>query len=146
MEPFNLNEPILLGPGKLTASVRFWRWLQQFGGAPQWQTPTLSPNVAYYGAPYSPPGYYIDLSGRVRLRGLVTGTGLTVVSTIFTLPAGFRPVNQHLLFAVGYTGSAYGIWRVDVYENGSVNIIAAVSGSGNPTGWLSLDSISFSTY
>jgi hypothetical protein len=76
-------------------------------------------------------GYYRDALGRVYLRGLVKSGA--VPSTIFVLPAGYRP-GSRLLFG---TISNSAIGRVDVTAAGLV--IAQV---GN-TAWISLNGISF---
>lgn len=148
MEAFNINEPILFGPGKLTMSQRFWKWLQalQRGLTPIWSAPVLSANVTNYAAGWDVSGYYKDVTGRVFLRGLIKGTGITVGSTLFTLPPGFRPTANQMFAAIGYTGSAYEVCRLDVDSSGVVYVNAIVSGAGNPTGFLSLSGVSFLTY
>lgn len=142
----NLNEPILFGPRSLQISHRWWKWLQNRTAPPVWQAPVLGASIAYFGAPYNVPGYSIDGFGRVFIRGLLVGAGLTVGSTIFTLPVGFRPVNQSVFTGAGASTSGSGVWRIDVLAGGQVQVSSALSAAGNPVNYLSLDSISFLTY
>jgi Pectate lyase superfamily protein len=96
-----------------------------------WQAATLAGSwVSAFGSPYPTPSYMIDSTGRVHLRGTVTGgTG-----TIMTLPVGYRPV---------YT------WRLPSLSNGAValvtvdssGVVSLNSGSGTnlELGGLSFD-------
>lgn len=118
--------------------------------APQrvWNAPILSPNISNLGSGFNPAGYLINGEKEVTLRGLVTGTGLTSGSTIFTLPAGFRPPNTYSFGLVGSNGTAQGIWRIDITPAGVVEVDSSppIGTTGNPTGYLFLDGISFYTY
>lgn len=77
-----------------------------------WQTATLAAGwVDSFGSPYPTASYMIDSTGRVHLRGTVTGGG---VGTIMTLPTGYRPA---------YT------WRLPTTSNGAVALIT-VNSSG----------------
>lgn len=131
--------------------LQFWNALQSWRKAltsPKWIAPTLGTNISYYGSPWNPPGYYIDAAGWVHLRGLVIGSGLAASATIFTLPSGLAPPYNNSFGMPGQNGSGTdGIWRVNVNQNGSVQIDATPpSGTtGNPTTYLFLDGISFST-
>ncbi len=97
-----------------------------------WQTPTLLNGWVYYGAPYNPPAFFIDKNGIVHLRGLVR-TG-TMGTSIFTLPAGYRPANRELLVVMTNSNVA---GRCDVLADGNV---VPLAGSNV---WFSLDGISF---
>jgi hypothetical protein len=97
-----------------------------------WQAPPLLNGWLNYGAGYNPAGYFKDKNGIVHLRGLVRSG--TVGSTVFTLPAGYRPQNREI-HAVVTNPNAIG--RIDVESTGAV---IPVSG-GN--GWISLDGITF---
>jgi hypothetical protein len=97
-----------------------------------WQVPTLAGSWTNYGSGYNPAGYRKDASGFVHLRGLVTGG--SAVSTIFTLPVGYRPAYRNLFMVQ----SVSAVGRVDVATNGVVeDQISAGSG------WVSLDGITF---
>jgi hypothetical protein len=98
---------------------------------PAFTTPTLLNSWVHYGAPFNVPGHFKDTLGIVHLRGLVKNGGAG--TTIFTLPAGSRPVGTEL-FAVIANG-AFGEARVD--SSGSV---LHVSGSN---AYFSLDGITF---
>ena len=101
---------------------------------PKWITPTLSNGWVYYGSPYEPPGYYMDVSGVVHLRGLIKSG--TVGVTMFTLPAGFAPPYTLIVPAM----SADALCEIRVDTGG--NVIVTTGGSGT---WVSLSGISFST-
>ncbi len=99
-----------------------------------WQTPTLNAPWADYGAGYASVRYYKDKENVVHLSGLLN-TG-AVGSTIFTLGAGYRPVNGTLMFNVN-NGNSLG--RIDISTAGLV-----VFTFGPVTAaWVSLDGISF---
>lgn len=105
-------------------------WLQRFtSGNPQvkledFQLPTVdaTQKPSYqngwvdHGAGSEPGGYYKDPFGRVHLSGLV-GAG-TALTTIFTLPSGFRP-SATLSFVV-LTGTPNQLGVVDVHADGQV--------------------------
>jgi hypothetical protein len=114
-------------------------------GAPVegWKTPTLlngwtsrNPDTDF---DYNPPGFFKDKSGRVNLRGTF-GNGPIPTnangfnSVIFQLPAGYRPAVRNVVYA--YT-SGDGVRRLDIVENGQVNLRSAYST------WISLDGVSF---
>lgn len=79
------------------------------------------------------PGFYLDSVGRVHLKGRVT-VG-TVGNTMFTLPVGYRPLEDHRFPAS--QGSAYA--GISVQANGAVVFQAGTSGG---TG-LELSGIAF---
>jgi hypothetical protein len=80
-----------------------------------WVTPTLLNSWVAYGAPFATAGYRKDAAGYVHLRGLVR-TG-TVVTSIFVLPAGYRPAEQ-LIFSTN--SSATTASRTDILTSGGV--------------------------
>lgn len=80
-----------------------------------------------------PPGYYLDHHGVVHLRG-VANNGFASSDTIFTLPAGYRPLERQAFLSIAESGSQ---GRVDVHPDGRV---VRVLGS---TGYLTLSGISF---
>ena len=59
------------------------------------------------------PGYYKDLLGIVRLRGLVITSGVTN-SVLFTLPLDYRPDATCLFATSASLGASSGYGRVDV--------------------------------
>ncbi len=76
-------------------------------------------------------GYAKDQFGRVYLRGLIKNGAIP--STVFTLPAGYRPPKR-TVFVVLSNGA---VGRVDVLADGQVRVE-----QGQPA-WLSLDGIHF---
>jgi len=88
---------------------QIWGGTVNLGRYAAWQTATLASGwTSTYGSPYPAPSYMVDSTGRVHLRGTVTGgTG-----TIMTLPVGYRPA---------YT------WRLPTQSNGAVALITVDS-------------------
>lgn len=120
-------------------TLRSWAGSLQAGN---WLAPTFKNSWTNYGGGYNPAGYYADLTGRVWLRGLLQGASQTAPSTLFTLP--YAPQFRQLLQGIAYNGgSSYTQARIDVDTSGNVILDALASGSIG-TGWLSLDSLSFS--
>jgi hypothetical protein len=102
------------------------------GIAPTWKRAGLLNGWQHYtSSQYNHPfpSYCKDLTGRVHLKGLVHAGS----ETIFRLPPGYRPSNEHI-FAV-IAGGPLG--RVDVKPNGNVYL------SSGSNGYVSLDTISF---
>lgn len=134
-------------PNSLPKSQADWQAFQivlnqwkQTLGPPKWQTPTLLNGWANFGMGFMPAGYFIDLTGRVWLRGFITGgAGGT---TAFTLPCA--PLYRIVLPTIGDDSSSVVAARIDVDTSG--NVIAALAvNPPNPTlGWITLDSLSFS--
>jgi hypothetical protein len=97
-----------------------------------WQTPTLLNSWVNFGSGFNNAGYWKDPFGVVHLRGLVkSGTGIP--STIFTLPAGYRPPAQEILPAV--SNALFGECTIETDGD-----VTAQVGS---TVWFSLDGITF---
>lgn len=97
-----------------------------------WITPTFTNGWVNYGAPYSTCQYYKDASGIVRLKGLVASGN--VAAGIFTLPIGYRPVEQLILIVISLSVIA----RIDINTAGVL-----LPGAGISNSWVSLDNISF---
>lgn len=106
---------------------------RQGKSAPGWQAPALLNSWAYIGAPYNPPGYFIDVHGIVRLRGVVAGGVASGTLPIFVLPAGYCPANQELFVC----NSNDAIGRVGVTNTGQV-LLQVGSGA-----FVSLDGMTF---
>jgi hypothetical protein len=79
--------------------------------------------------------YARDAFGFVHLRGIPQRCG-TVPATIFTLPAGLRPLRQEVLTAT-FSG---GTTRVDVNPDGTVQPNPILPADGD---WISLDGLTF---
>jgi len=106
-----------------------------------WNRPTfLNSWTDYNTATHMAVGYMKDPFGFVRLRGLIKRTVAGYASIpMFNLPEGYRPVSSSNFAVVGHNQFA----RLEVYANGDVEIVAAVSAT--PEGFVSLDGISFDT-
>lgn len=100
-----------------------------------WITPTFQNSWLDYATVdtnWGPVGFYRSTDGRVYLRGLVRAG--VCGSTIFTLPAGYRPSKSRLF--TGSSADAYA--RIQVGPSGDVS-----SQTGCNNTWVSLDGISF---
>ena len=99
-----------------------------------WTAPVLLNGWSNYDTGYySQVGFFKDLSGVVHIRGLAKRIDNSA-STIFILPAGYRPAYRGIYIV----GSAPGSFRrVDVEPDGTVFIDAPNSD------WLSIEGISF---
>lgn len=93
--------------------------------------PTLLGTWVNYGGGFNDAGYYKDPLGIIHLRGLVKSG--TVPSSIFTLPAGYRPTAEEIFSVVA--NDAFG--RVDVDASG--NVVCKVGNNA----FISLDGITF---
>lgn len=82
----------------------------------------------------APASYYIDQLGIVHLAGLVAGGAL--LSTIFTMPAGYRPQYREVFSVVGNNAFA----RVDVNTDGQIFFMV-----GN-SAFLQLSGITYKAY
>lgn len=130
-------------PTTQSAWDRLVNVFQQWRSAmlPKWITPTLANGWMYYGSPYEPPGYYMDVSGIVHLRGLIKSGTVGYATPAFILPSGFVP--------------AYTTIRAQPSNDafGEVRVLSATDGAGSPgavvvavgSSWVSLSGISFST-
>lgn len=110
------------------------------GSVDTWHAPSLLNGWVNYGSSFPPAGYTITEDGWVHLRGLIKSGDVTKV--IFNLPAGYRPVFQHI-FSVKITGKDAA--RLDVKTNGDL-IGGAAADAPVSTAWTSLDGVSFPTY
>lgn len=101
-----------------------------------WQTPTMTNGWVTYDGTYNPPGYMKDSLGFVHLRGLIkNGTDGT---SMFTLPAGYRPEYRELL--AGASEDHYG--RIDVTTAGQV----IPSATTTAPGWVCIDGLTFKAF
>lgn len=70
--------------------------------APGWITPTLLNGwINYDLSQYDPVGFYKDSLGEVHLRGMISDGAVTPGTTLFRLPAGYRPKKHKALQALG---------------------------------------------
>jgi hypothetical protein len=87
-------------------------------------------------ASYNPAGYYRH-QGTVYLRGRISGGAVAVGTTLFAVPAGYRPANTESLPAHSDAGPV----QIEVSPAGVVSIGDGPFEAGS--GWLSFDGLSF---
>lgn len=107
-----------------------WR---EVGGVGQ---PAFGTNWSNYGGGTSAAGFYKDSSGVVHLKGTVKCSGAT--TTVFTLPAGYRPAELMRFGGIDYSGSVWELYNGVVDTSGVLSIDPTIS----KTYWT-LDCISF---
>lgn len=111
-----------------------------------WLTPALQAGWGQYSNPSTPTAVFSEVrykkaaDGVVEVKGMISGGTVTAGTTLFTLPAGYRPDSQ-LLFRAANAGSGANNSRVDVMPDGKV-ILRQSPGTSAST-WLSLDGITF---
>lgn len=105
--------------------------------------PTLQ-NSWTAAAGYATPGYTIDGTGLVRLRGYLTGGTQTAGTLLFTLPAGARPVNNEAPYGqYALTGAGAAVLaQITVASSGAVSLQTALTGAG--AAFISLSGVAFS--
>jgi hypothetical protein len=94
--------------------------------------PAFANTWVNFGGVYDTAGYYKDVAGIVRLKGLVKN-GTAPPSIIFTLPSGYRPGLQKIYPA--YSAAALGF--CEIKADGTVNAEIGAAAS------FSLEGISF---
>src|SRR6185437_7859316 len=105
---------------------------------PKWIAPALLNGWVQYtdiNGPWKPPGFMIDVTGRVYLRGMMKNG--TINTSFFQLPEGYRPRYRQLMCALSATNT--GIYRVDVTADGFVIPTAQTANN-----FASIDGLSFS--
>lgn len=106
-------------PGLFVYAGGVWN---QLWGDTGWITATLGNSWVAFGAPYVAPQYR-KFNGLVYISGeMKSGTTAT---TVFTLPVGYRPAQQHAFSTNSVSGTAAitilasGVVRVDAYNGGN---------------------------
>jgi hypothetical protein len=102
--------------------------------APVVVEPTLLNSWVNFAGGFDVAAYWRDSSGVVHLEGLIAAGATALGTTLFVLPAGYRPPLRN----VNATISNGVLARVDVLPDGSV-----VTDSGVSAAWLSLAGITF---
>lgn len=119
---------------RIVNSLQQWRTAME----PEWIIPDLLNGWVQYTdgfGPWNPPGFALDVSGRVYLRGMLKNG--TLNTPFFQLPVGYRPQYRQLLPNLSSTNT--GIYRVDVTTDGLVTPFGQVANT-----WSSIDGLSFS--
>lgn len=111
-----------------------WRINDLYITPEAWTTPTLQNSWVAYSGGFNAAQYSKTGTGWVYLRGLIRDGTTTGGTLLFTLPTGYRPINE-MLFSVA---NSSGYSRVNIRSTGDV-IVAVCPGND----WQSLDSISF---
>ena len=90
---FSTSKPLVMSDSMLSSVTN-----------PPWTLVTYSNSYVDLGAGYTPTSYYKDAMGIVRVQ--LNAKSGTAGATIFTLPAGYRPVAHNLVAAYvdGATG------------------------------------------
>ena len=101
-----------------------------------WIDLTLTNGATIYNSNQKP--QYRKIGSQVFLRGIFCG--ITERTTIATLPAGYRP-SQRIMVNTQRTG--YGIDRVEIETDGSVNYIGTNAASTGEITWHSFHDTSF---
>lgn len=105
-----------------------------------WTTLSLASGLVATGSPFLIPAYRKDSFGIVYLRGTASYVS-GAISTICTLPSGFRPtaIARFIVFATDGSSSA-STGFLDMETSGNLTY------SGGSYAALSFDQISFATY
>lgn len=97
----------------------------------------VKPNPAYASV-----GYWKDASGRVYLRGVLSGGTYSNSEPIFTLPSGFAPA-KYALFSAAQSSVFEGAGVIEVRSDGGVYAPIVTSVQSGTSTYISLDGISF---
>lgn len=98
-----------------------------------WIAPTLLNSWVNYGAPYANASYQKSADGWVTFKGLIKSGVVTGGTTIFNLPAGYRPLENAIFVAPSNGGYA------EFELNPAGNFTARIAANG----FLSLENIRF---
>jgi hypothetical protein len=114
-----------------------------------WQFPNYAPQWGIYGSGYDQVAFRRLTNGVVFMQGLTLcyGAGTSTPSTIFTLPAGYRPAYIHVFPALAFNNGLYQTARIDVLPSGAVvlnNFFAGISTiAGSAGNFVSLAGLQF---
>jgi hypothetical protein len=103
-----------------------------------WIAPVLQNAWVNYGDGNSTAGYCKDEFGNVRIKGYLKSGMTTAGTTLFVLPAGYRPAERRN-FPSESAGTSIVSTPIYVDSNGTV----ALGDSGTGNAWLMLDGITF---
>lgn len=114
----------------MVSSLRYLQNIRQSA----WLSPTLLNGWSDYGGAYCTAQYYRDPNRTIHIKGTVAGGTTTSGTNIFVLPAGYRPLQNHVFAQTSYSGATPGSASITVAQNGAVFVTYA---SGNTL--LSID-------
>jgi hypothetical protein len=115
------------------SSGNTWRCADLYITPEAWIAPTLSGSWTNFGGGFQTIAYR-RVGDIVYLKGLAKNASLTVPSTIFTLPAGYRPPSDTIFPSVSE----------DVFGSVRITSVGVVSGfvAKDTDSWVTLDGIS----
>ncbi len=87
--------------------------------------PTFLNSWINFGSSYEPVTFYKDKEGFVHIQGLMKSGSTTAYSSIFVLPAGYRP-SATLIFNVNAT---HALGEIEILANGTVQVGNAITNS-----------------
>jgi hypothetical protein len=85
-----------------------------------WTFPSLNSSWVNYGAGFQTIRYRKTPDGTVHIQGLIAGGTTTGGTTVFTLPAGYRPAGTLILTSQADGGGGIVIARTDIDSSGNV--------------------------
>jgi hypothetical protein len=106
---------------------------------PSWNAVTFENSFENFGSGWVECEFMKDSMGFVHVRGLAKRASAATNTTMFTLPAGYRPASGCMFACVG-NGSHI---RIDIGTDGTFKVQAAADANWN--NFISLDGISFDT-
>lgn len=116
----------------------FWSLQGMFyTNSASWINASLQNSWVNYGGNYANASYIKSSDGIVSLQGLVRNGAATGGTTLFTLPAGYRPVYRTMC---SVTTNPTAPARIDIQTTGAVTVHEGVN-----NGWLSLAGCDFLT-
>jgi len=100
-----------------------------------------------YGGAFTPVGFRKDPTGRVLIKGMMNKAGGNFIANevLFTLPPGYRPVEQMMMSARCNGGSAQPdtVNQMYIYPDGRVMLVTGAA--ANPVNWLNISGWIFDT-
>jgi hypothetical protein len=106
---------------------------------PSWNAVTFENSFENFGSGWAECKFFKDSMGFIHVRGLAKRASAATNTTMFTLPAGYRPASGCMFACVG-NGR---FLRVDVGTDGAFKVQAADDANWNA--FISLDGITFDT-
>jgi hypothetical protein len=108
---------------------------QQLKDQESWTAPTFQNSWTNYDASsWEEAGYMKDSLGFVHVRGFLKGGTTTPGTTVFTMPAGYRPLKNSYYPGGMNSSSAYTSWQVT--PNGEVKVATGGSTTYSPIGHI----------
>jgi hypothetical protein len=103
-----------------------------------WIAPALQNGWVNHSAEWADAGYYKDDFGLVHIKGLIKNGTTTATTLLFTLPAGYRPVEHEMFAQMSSDGTNKTATSIKVASTGEV-VLDSTAGAS----WLTLSGITF---